>query len=245
MVTTRSMAVSEKMMKRKRLSPVSAAMTEELALYHDNVVHIACLVAATSPEPIANLLSLPARPCTAAVKECDVGRRVPLERLDNMKWVENERYLAIVNHLVAAGNPDAGFIIGVTLAFAQTWHRAFSSLTRPPLRATRRRPTGKKYISQVEGDGDEAATTVAENKRTNRKCQRCRKIAEDAVQEVMWKVVERRGQLLVLPEDNHQCTATGCGLELGWEGYEGFCSDGCRIKHEYSKFFTEVMKYLP
>jgi hypothetical protein len=62
---------------------------------------------------------------------------------------------------------------------------------------------------------------------------------------VMWKVVRRRGQLLVLPEDNHQCTTIGCGLELGWEGYEGFCSDSCRIKHEYSKFFTEVMNYLP
>lgn len=41
-----------------------------------------------------------------------------LERLDNMKWVENERYLAIVNHLVAVGNPDACFIVGVTLVFA-------------------------------------------------------------------------------------------------------------------------------
>lgn len=56
MVTTRSMAVREKMMKRKRLSPVPAAM--ELALYHENVVHVACLVAATSPEPIADLLNL-------------------------------------------------------------------------------------------------------------------------------------------------------------------------------------------
>ncbi|BAB16463.1 hypothetical protein [Oryza sativa Japonica Group] len=178
-----------------------------------------------------------------------------LERLDNMKWVENERYL------VAADNPDTCFIIGVTLVFAQqdmaqglflldkaatAGHKTAAYVLGLLLyKSDEARATGKKYISQVEGDGDEAATTDAGNKRTNQECRRCRKIAEDAVQEVMWKVVRRRGQLLVLPEDNHQCTTIGCGLELGWEGYEGFCSDSCRIKHEYSKFFTEVMNYLP
>uniref|UniRef100_A0A0D3EJG9 Uncharacterized protein n=1 Tax=Oryza barthii TaxID=65489 RepID=A0A0D3EJG9_9ORYZ len=168
-----------------------------------------------------------------------------------MKWVENECYLAIVNHLVAAGNPDACFIDmaqGLFLLDKATTagHKTTAYVLGLLLyKSDEAHATGKKYISQVEGNGDEAATTDAGNKRTNRDCRRCRKIAEDAVQEVMWKVVRRRGQLLVLPEDNHQCTTTGCGLELGWEGYEGFCNDGCRIKHEYSKFFTEVMNYLP
>uniref|UniRef100_A0A0E0MR78 At2g35280-like TPR domain-containing protein n=1 Tax=Oryza rufipogon TaxID=4529 RepID=A0A0E0MR78_ORYRU len=210
MVTTRSMAVREKMMKRKRLSPLQG--------------HARGGQGARRRETCA------------------------LERLDNMKWVENERYL------VAADNPDTCFIIGVTLVFAQqdmaqglflldkaatAGHKTAAYVLGLLLyKSDEARATGKKYISQVEGDGDEAATTDAGNKRTNQECRRCRKIAEDAVQEVMWKVVRRRGQLLVLPEDNHQCTTIGCGLELGWEGYEGFCSDSCRIKHEYSKFMT-------
>ena len=52
-------------------------------------------------------------------KECAVGRRVALEREKAMKWLDNERYLAIVNHLADAGNPEACFIIGPTLVFAQ------------------------------------------------------------------------------------------------------------------------------
>lgn len=54
----------------------------------------------------------------AVAKECDVGSYVPLERLDNMKWMENERYFIVVNHLVTADNLDACFIVGVTLVFA-------------------------------------------------------------------------------------------------------------------------------
>lgn len=57
MVSTWSMAVKANAKKLKRPSAASATM-KELALCHDNVVHIACLVAATSPEPIADLLSL-------------------------------------------------------------------------------------------------------------------------------------------------------------------------------------------
>uniref|UniRef100_A0A0E0FG30 At2g35280-like TPR domain-containing protein n=1 Tax=Oryza nivara TaxID=4536 RepID=A0A0E0FG30_ORYNI len=111
-----------------------------------------------------------------------------------MKWVENERYLAIVNHLVAVGNPDACFIVGVTLDMAQglflldkaatAGHKTAAYVLGLLLyKSDEARATGKKYISQVEGDGDEAATTDAGNKRTNQECRRCRKIAEDAVQE--------------------------------------------------------------
>uniref|UniRef100_A0A0E0G9D4 At2g35280-like TPR domain-containing protein n=1 Tax=Oryza nivara TaxID=4536 RepID=A0A0E0G9D4_ORYNI len=256
MVSTRSMAARAKAKQMNRPSATSATM-KELALCHDNVVHIACLVAATSPEPIADLLSLRAtcKAMHAAAKERDVGKCVPLERLDNMKWMENERYLAIVNHLVGAGNPDACFITGVTLVFAhQDMEQGLLFLNKAATAGHKAaayvlglllykfddaRATGKKYISQVEDDGNEASTGVGV-KRTNRECQQYRKIVGDVIQEATWKVGGRRGRMLVLPEDSHHCTATGCGVESGWEGYGVFCSDDCRIKHEYSKFFTEA-----
>uniref|UniRef100_A0A0E0L3X4 At2g35280-like TPR domain-containing protein n=1 Tax=Oryza punctata TaxID=4537 RepID=A0A0E0L3X4_ORYPU len=261
MVSTRSIAAKAKAKQMKRPS-AAAATTHELVLCHDNVVHIACLIAATSSEPIADLLSLRAtcKAMHAAAKERDVGRRIPLERMENMKWMENERYIAVVNHLVGASNPDACFIVGVTLIFvhqdmeqgplflnkaATAGHKAAAYVLGLLLyKSDEARATGKKYISQVEGDDDEAEAGVGV-KRTNRECRRCRKIAEDAVQEATWKVRGQHGRMLVLPEDNHQCTAAGCGVESGWGGYGVFCSDGCRIKHEYSKFFTEVMNYLP
>ena len=45
-----------------------------------------------------------------ASKARAVGRCVALEREKTMKWLDNERYLAIVNHLAGAGNPEACFI---------------------------------------------------------------------------------------------------------------------------------------
>ncbi|KAF0896088.1 hypothetical protein E2562_018203 [Oryza meyeriana var. granulata] len=56
MVTTRSMAARAKQMKRRSSAP--AMMRKELALCHDNVVHIAGIVAATSSEPIDDLINL-------------------------------------------------------------------------------------------------------------------------------------------------------------------------------------------
>uniref|UniRef100_A0A0D9UWM5 At2g35280-like TPR domain-containing protein n=1 Tax=Leersia perrieri TaxID=77586 RepID=A0A0D9UWM5_9ORYZ len=277
MVTTRSMAAKENQMKRKRSpakakqmkkkrSPTSSAAAKELALCHDNVVHIAGIVAATSPEPIADLLNLRAtcKAMHAATKERDVGRRVPLERLEGMKWGENGRYIAIVNNLAVTGNPDACFHIGVALIFtrqdivqgilylttaAAGGHKTAAYVLGILLYSKSDKLTtlGKKYISQVEGDDGEEET-AAVKMRTNRECCRCRKIAEDAVREVTWKVAgggRRRGRILAMPVEGQPCTNAGCGVDSGWEGYGVFCSDGCRIRHEYSEFFTEVMNYMP
>uniref|UniRef100_A0A0E0L3X3 Uncharacterized protein n=1 Tax=Oryza punctata TaxID=4537 RepID=A0A0E0L3X3_ORYPU len=74
-----------------------------------------------------------------ASKERDVGRLVPLERLDNMKWMEKECYLAVVNHLVSAGNPDARFIVGVMLVFLhQDMEQGLLFLDKAAIAATRR-----------------------------------------------------------------------------------------------------------
>ncbi|KAF0896089.1 hypothetical protein E2562_018204 [Oryza meyeriana var. granulata] len=127
----------------------------------------------------------------AATKERDVGRRVSLERLDRMKWLENERYLAVVNHLVGAGNPGACFIVGVTLVFASqdikqgllfldkaasAGHKAAAYVLGLLLyKSDEAHATGKKYISQVEGDDGEAVAGAGA-RRTNRECQQCRKM---------------------------------------------------------------------
>ncbi len=156
-------------------------------------------------------------------KEGDVGRHVPLERPNNMKWMENERYLTVVNHLVSAG-----FIIGVTLVFthqdmkqgllflnkaATSGHKmAAYVLILLLYKSNEAHATRKKCISQVEGDSDKAATGVGV-KRINRECQRCWKITEDVIQEAMWKVGGCRSRMLVLPEDSHQCMTACCGVE--------------------------------
>uniref|UniRef100_A0A0D3G923 At2g35280-like TPR domain-containing protein n=1 Tax=Oryza barthii TaxID=65489 RepID=A0A0D3G923_9ORYZ len=216
MVSTWSMAAKANAKKLKRPSAASATM-KELALCYDSVVHIACLVAATSSESITDLLSL------HAMYEGDVGRHVPLERPNNMKWMENERYLTVVNHLVSAS-----FIIGVTLVFthqdmkqgllflnkaATSGHKmAAYVLILLLYKSNEAHATRKKCISQVEGDSDKAATGVGV-KRTNRECQRCRKITEDVIQEATWKVGGCRSRMLVLPEDSHQCMTACCGVE--------------------------------
>ena len=53
-----------------------------------------------------------------ASKERAVGRRMALELEEAMKWLDNERYLAAVNHLGVAGNLEACFIVGLALVFA-------------------------------------------------------------------------------------------------------------------------------
>uniref|UniRef100_J3KWC3 At2g35280-like TPR domain-containing protein n=1 Tax=Oryza brachyantha TaxID=4533 RepID=J3KWC3_ORYBR len=260
MVTTQSMAARAKRMKRKSSPAPAPATRKELALCHDNAVHIACLVAATSPDPITDLLSLRATYVQGHARGGEGARRREaraLGRLDGMKWLDNRRYLAVVGHLVGAGNPDACFAAGVNLVFArQDMDRGLALLDRAAAAGHKAaayvlglllyasgeaRFAGEKYIGQVEGDGEAAGRT-----RTNRECRRCRKIAEDAVREAMWKVGGRRGRALVMPEDGPRRTSSGgCGVESGWGGYGVFCSDGCRIRHEYYMFFTEVMNYMP
>ena len=48
-----------------------------------------------------------------------VGRRVALEREESMRWFDHDRYLALVRNLAAAGNPEACFVLGLTLVFAK------------------------------------------------------------------------------------------------------------------------------
>uniref|UniRef100_A0A0E0A0T2 At2g35280-like TPR domain-containing protein n=1 Tax=Oryza glumipatula TaxID=40148 RepID=A0A0E0A0T2_9ORYZ len=210
MVSTWSMAVKANAKKLKRPSAASATM-KELALCYDSIVHIACLVGVYY------------RPTQPTCHEGDVGRHVPLERPNNMKWMENERYLTVVNHLVSAG-----FIIGVTLVFthqdmkqgllflnkaATSGHKmAAYVLILLLYKSNEAHATRKKCISQVEGDSDKAATGVGV-KRTNRECQRCQKITEDVIQEATWKVGGCRSRMLVLPEDSHQCMTACCGVE--------------------------------
>lgn len=54
-----------------------------------------------------------------ASKEHVVGRRMASEREETMKWLDNERYLAVVNHLAGVDNPETYFKVSLTLVFAQ------------------------------------------------------------------------------------------------------------------------------
>ena len=103
-----------------------------------------------------------------ASKERAVGRHVALERKEAMKWLDNDGYLVVVNHLADAGNQEACFIIGLTLIFAhQDMQRGLVFLERGAVvgykatayvlglllyMAGETRDVWKQYISQVEGE---------------------------------------------------------------------------------------------
>ncbi|KAK3160321.1 hypothetical protein QOZ80_1BG0058010 [Eleusine coracana subsp. coracana] len=241
-VLTRSMAA-----KRKRPA---------FELPHDVVVEIAGHVAASSSRPMDDLTSIRAT-CKAMRAACsDPG--VALEKEAAMKWAETGRYHALMARLAAAGNPEACFIMGLALVFAHrrvhqgallldraaaAGHKAAAYVlgllfyrAAAAANAEAARDAAKRYIAQVEGDDDVAA------KKTNRECSRCREQAFVALREVTWKMAGPRGMVdTTLPEDGHRCAASrGCGLPEGWSGDAVFCSDGCRIRHEYVQFFSLV-----
>ena len=193
-----------------------------------------------------------------ACKEGAVGRRVALEREEAMKWLDNGRYVAVVNHLAGAGNPEACFIVGLALVFApQDMQHGLVFLERAAVAdhkaaayvlglllytAGETRDVGKHYIRQVEGEPAGGGCETA--KRTNRECRRCHRLAADMIEAAAWGKAGPLGRVWALSEDGHRCTSTGCGVS-GWDDYAVFCSDDCRIRHEYASFFANVLDYLP
>jgi hypothetical protein len=199
-----------------------------------------------------------------ACKEGVVGSRVALEREESMRWFDNDRYIALVNNLAAAGNPEACFVLGLTLVFAQRctapagteWlrraaaagHKVAAYVLGVLHYSYRDKQEAERYIRQVEGEDEGVAHGCKKlaSGRTNRKCVRCRAQAVQAVREVTWKVDGMMGtvpvSLLPPAEDGGQgCKGSGCSVPEGWAGgCVVFCSDGCRIRHEYSEFFSQV-----
>lgn len=192
-------------------------------------------------------------------KDGAVGRRVALQREEVMKWQDNGRYVAVVNHLADAGNPEACFIVGLPLVFThQAMQRGLVCLERAAVGGHKAaayvlglllymgdesRDVAKHYISQVEGESAGGGCETA--KRTNLECRRYRKLAADAVKKAWWKMDGPLGRVWAFSEDGHRCTNTDCGVIEGWDDYIIFCSDDCRIRHEYAKFFAEVLNFLP
>ncbi|KAL6626712.1 hypothetical protein ACP70R_030438 [Stipagrostis hirtigluma subsp. patula] len=241
---------------------VTRSMTAKrapLALAHDVVVEIAGAVAASSPRPMDDLCSIRAT-CKAMYEACNdraVGRRVALEREAAMKWSETGRYHAVVDHLAGAGNPEACFLVGLTLIFAHrcapegaAWldraaaagHKAAAYVLGLLLYGVSEcRGVAEQYIRLVEG---EAGDVDGGGKcKTNRECVRCRNQALGAVREVTWKMAGPPAlAAAALPEDGQRCTVTGCGSTEGWDDSAVFCSDGCRIRHEHAKFFSLVSR---
>lgn len=52
-----------------------------------------------------------------ACMERVVASNVALEREESMRWEQPNRYLALVDNLAAAGNPEACFLLGVKRVF--------------------------------------------------------------------------------------------------------------------------------
>ena len=101
----------------------------------------------------------------------------------------------------------------------------------------------EQYIRKVEGE-DVAHRCKLEASRTNQECVRYREQAVDAVWEVLWRVNGTMDPVPVPPPEVG-CKGSGCGVAEGWTGGCAiFCSHGCRIRHEYSRFFSRVSSFL-
>ncbi|OEL19191.1 hypothetical protein BAE44_0019790 [Dichanthelium oligosanthes] len=237
------------------------------ALPHDMAVEIAGHVAATSPRPVDDLCSLRAtcRAIRAACGDRAVGRRVALEREGAMRWSDNERYLAVVGGLSGAGNPEACFLSGLTLVFTHRCARPGSDLLARAavaghkvaayvLALVRYRADGgasdvaKQHIRQVEGEP--AADVViggcktTPKQRSNKECVRCRTQAVEAVRQATWKMAELPAPTVAAAEspedDGKRCTVSGCGVPEAWCDWAAFCSEDCRIRHECTRFFSQL-----
>jgi hypothetical protein len=200
-----------------------------------------------------------------ASKERHVGRRLALENEKMMKWRDNMAYHAMLKHLADVGNPEACFIVGLTLVFARHdtqqgrvclnqaaagGHKTAAyvlGLLLYTLKDQRERDLAKRYIGLLEGD---AGCTKVTAEKTNLEYRKYRQLAANAVREVAWKGMtdSRRSGLasVLLEEDGDRCTSARCGLpQGGWADYDIFCSDDCRIRRERLEFFGLVLRYLP
>ncbi|TVU21982.1 hypothetical protein EJB05_31654, partial [Eragrostis curvula] len=233
-------------------------------LPHDVVVEIAGRVAATSPRPMDDIASARAscRAMHAACTEGFVGRRVEPEREAAMKWNERERYRAVVEHLAAAGNPEACSLAGLAIVFAadgqcdagpagvqclaraaEAGHKAAAYVLGVLRYDAGDEEDAVMYIRQVEGKDSTAGSDVDGNAagNTNTECVRCQAQAEAAVREVTWNVTTLPSPAPVsLPKEGTRCTAAGCGVPQGWSSYAIFCSEACRIRHEHAQFSALV-----
>lgn len=203
----------------------------------------------------------------AACKEGAVGRRVALEREGRMRWLYNDCYNALADNLVATGNPQAFFVRGLTLVFAKRCMPLGTESLRQAASAGHKvaayvlgvlhysfanKQKAEWYIRQVEGEGDvvREGDVMRGSKqargRTNRECVTCRAHAVEAVRDITWNVTGAMGPLLApaLPaEDGQGCSGLGCGVPEGWtHEIAVFCSEGCRIRHEFSEFFSLVVQ---
>ncbi|KAM0829840.1 hypothetical protein ACQ4PT_066619 [Festuca glaucescens] len=248
MVMTRS-AVAKKKNSRSALA---------VALPRELVVDIVGILAASSPQPMADLCNLRStcKDMYGACKERHVGRRLALEKERGMKWRDNVGYFAMLKNLADAGNPEACFTLGLTLVLARHnkqqglacldqavagGHKTAAYVLGVLLYTLKdERDVAKRYISQVEGD---VMRNVATEK-TNRECKKYRQLAVNAVREVAWKGMENGGQSGLVPEDGRRCTSARCGVPEDWADYDVFCGDDCRIRHECVEFFGQVSRYL-
>jgi hypothetical protein len=119
-----------------------------------------------------------------ACKEGAVARSVALEREESMRWLHNERYVALVDNLAAAGNPEACFLRGLTLVFAKRCMQlGIQCLTRAADAGHKvaayvlavlhycywDKQEAERYIRQVEGEGGVDHGCKQASGRTNRK----------------------------------------------------------------------------
>ena len=101
----------------------------------------------------------------------------------------------------------------------------------------------EQYIRKVEGE-DVAHGCKPEASKTNRECVRCHEQAVDVVREVLWRVDGTMDPVPVPPPEVGR-KGSGYGVAEGWtDDYAVFCSDGCRIRHEYFEFYISLIVNL-
>jgi hypothetical protein len=100
--------------------------------------------------------------------------------------------------------------------------------------------TARRYIRQVEGEEESAASTSM-MMRMNKGCLRCREVALEVIRRVMW---HRRATLAPsVACDNHQCAGRLC-FKMSWEEWSHFCYEKYRIHAECDMFFSKIIGYL-
>ncbi|EES09702.1 hypothetical protein SORBI_3005G112200 [Sorghum bicolor] len=138
--------------------------------------------------------------------------------------VHNDRYLELVDNLAAVGNLEACFVRGLMLVFAKRCMHDGTQCLAPAAAADHKVAA---YVLGVlhycYGEKQEAKPYIRQVE------------GEDEGGVAMVPVP------VTLVEDGHDCKGGACGVPEGWaDGCAIFCSEACRIRHEYYKFISRV-----
>jgi hypothetical protein len=143
-----------------------------------------------------------------------------------MLWLDMLECSTVVGHDVAA------FVLSLVL------HRSNSGAGNDNI--------ARRWLRKVEGDETGSTTNVTWK---NEICTRCLQQAMFVLRDLAGRPTS--GESSPLPplampmcrQDRHQCGGGGCGVHVGWAGWEEwamFYSEECRIHNECDRFFRTM-----